>query len=148
LRGGTTKQSKLMKTKTYILTFFIFLSGVVFGQEVFLGNEKDSTFIKFTEKLYSLERLYLDIKPIEPTNTIQIIDKSGMIDKYKLKYIHRIGNAPSFEEFIKIENDVMSLNSSYSCTKYGTDYIVIHMARPTGSMNDVKYYYEIIRKEE
>ncbi len=142
-----------MKTKTYILTFFIFFSGVVFGQKEFYGGDLDGDFLEFIEKVYSLECLYLDIKPIKSTDTISLTDKNGMVDKYKLKYVSRWGNAPSFEEFyeqfIGIDRSAIKpINTSYTCLKYGTDYIVIKIARTTSTPHSSTYYYEIIRKEE
>lgn len=136
-----------MKFKTYIFIFFILLSELGFGQVIFTGTVSDSSFIKFKRKVYLLERLLLNIEPIEPNNTISLTATEGIAEEYKLKYVERIGNPPSFEEGLKTGN-IVFINSSYSCTKFGTDFIIIHMARPTGMINDIKYYYEIVRKEE
>lgn len=124
-----------MKTKTYILTFFIFLSGVVLGQKEFYDDNLDDDFLEFREKVL-VEKLRLDIEPIKPTDTIQLIDTNiRVIENYKLKYVHIVPD-------ILLHKGLMDMDRY---TKFGTDFIVINL---TGYPTRPIYYYEIIRKED
>lgn len=137
-----------MKIKTFAFLFFILLTESVIGQVKPWEPVTDPAFIKFRESVSKLERLPLNIEPIKPTDTISLVDINGIAEKYKLRYVEARGNPPSFEEHLKIDNRLLFIDSSYSCTKLGTDFILIQMAKPTGMINDITYYYEIIKKEK
>lgn len=158
-----------MKTKISTFLFFILFSGFVFGQ----GNKmvdpleikridslvqsiendeslkRDAPPKKFLKKVHSLKSVNLNIKPIKPTDTISIENENGVIEKYKLKYIDRTGNAPSFKEIELREplrySGKTHYDVSYFCKKRGTDFIVITMDRLTGMPNYIHYYYKIIK---
>jgi hypothetical protein len=131
-----------VKIRPYLILLSILFSGALFGQEVFFGEKTDSTFVKYQEKVHLLDRLILAVEPIRPTDTISLTNAKGKVEKYKLKYIDRKGNPPSFEDFLKTGSKIMFSDSSYSCIKFGSDFIVIQMSRNTGMINDIKYYYE------
>ncbi|MDR2205479.1 MAG: hypothetical protein LBE36_04915 [Flavobacteriaceae bacterium] len=121
--------------KNLIILISIVISNFVFGQKhrVVSGESPDSLFIKYSEKVFSMERTRMREK-IYPADidTIMVEDK-----KYKLKFVEMIGdNPPTFEDFYGL---------SYSCYKYGTDYIVILLSRNTGMQRDTRYFYEIIK---
>lgn len=95
----------------------------------------DSSQIEFAQKVYSLERTYLK-ENINPIETINIDSK-----KYSLKFVEKIGLAPTYEE-----SQQFASNITYSCTKYGNDYIIIRLSRNTGMPNQTNYYYEILKE--
>lgn len=97
----------------------------------------DSLQIKFSQKIYSLEKTYLQ-KNINPTDTINIDSK-----KYSLKFVEKIGLAPTYEE-----SQQFASNITYSCIKYGNDHIIIKLSRNTGIPNQTNYLYEILRKDK
>lgn len=126
-----------MKTKLFISTSFILFSIFSFGQESdFQQNPTDSSLIKFTEKIYSLERTVIKEK-IPPSDTISI-EKN----QFKLKYIEKIGYAPTYEE-----TEEFNANITYSCKKFGENYVVINLSRNTGMVNRTRFFYETIRKK-
>lgn len=128
-----------MKTKLFILAPFILFSVLSFGQESgFQQNPTDSSLIKFTEKIYSLERTALK-KKIYPSDTVNIENK-----QFKLKYIEKIGYAPTYEEIEKFNSNI-----TYSCEKFGDNYVVINLSRNTGMVNRTRFFYEkTIRKND
>ena len=124
-----------MKAFTIVL---ILISNSIFGQEIIIGSPVDSTFKNFSNTVFSLKRSELKIR-IKPLNILELQDeRADSIIKFELKYIHTIGNPPSFDE---IENYLITNRSNYWCAFFGTEYLVIGLSRNTGSMNDVKYYY-------
>jgi hypothetical protein len=121
-----------------IAILLLLISSSAFGQEFIFGSSVDSTFKNFSNTVFSLKRTELCIR-IKPLNIVELQDeRSDSIIKFELKYIHTIGNPPSFDE---IENDLITNRSNYWCAFFGTEYLVIGLYRNTGSMNDVKYYY-------
>ena len=96
----------------------------------------DSLQIEFAQKVYSLEKTYLRVK-INPTDTINIDSK-----KYSLKFVEKIGSAPTYGEFQQFASNI-----TYSCTKYGNDYIIIRLFRNTGMPNQTNYFYEMLKKD-
>ena len=97
----------------------------------------DSLQIKFAHKIYSLEKTYLQ-KKVKPTDTINIDSK-----KYSLKFVEKIGLAPTYEE-----SQQFASNITYSCIKYGNDHIIIKLSRNTGIPNETNYFYEILREDK
>jgi len=97
----------------------------------------DSLQIKFAHKIYSLEKTYLQ-KKVKPTDTINIDSK-----KYSLKFVEKIGLAPTYEEFQQFASNI-----TYSCIKYGNDHIIIKLSRNTGIPNETNYFYEILREDK
>lgn len=95
----------------------------------------DSLQIKFAQEVYTLEKNNLGEK-VNPTDTI-IIDRK----KYLLKFVEKIGWAPTYEESL-----MFASNITYSCTKYGNDYIVIGLSRNTAMSNVTNYFYEVINE--
>lgn len=104
-----------------------------FGPNIPLDNLQ----IKFTHKIYSLEKTYLQ-KKVKPTDTINIDSK-----KYSLKFVEKIGLAPVYEESQQFESNI-----TYSCIKYGNDHIIIKLSRNTGIPNQTNYFYEILREDK
>jgi|SRR5690554_195163 len=97
----------------------------------------DSLQIKFAHKIYSLEKTYLP-KKVKPTDTINIDSK-----KYSLKFVEKIGLAPTYEEFQQFASNI-----TYSCIKYGNDHVIIKLSRNTGIPNETNYFYEILREDK
>lgn len=96
----------------------------------------DSLQIKFAQQIYSLEKTYLR-ETINPTDTISIGHK-----KYLLKFVERIGMAPTYNEYLQFASNI-----TYSCTQYGNDYIVIAFSRNTGIPNKTTYFYEVLKED-
>lgn len=101
----------------------------------FKQNPVDSSMIKFAQKVYSLERKYMKGK-IYPADTINIENK-----QYILKFVEKTGNAPTYEETLRFASNI-----TYSCVKYGNDYVIIGLSRNTAIPHEKRYYYEIISK--
>lgn len=96
----------------------------------------DSLQIKFAQRIYSLEKTYLQ-KNINPTDTINIDTK-----KYSLKFVEKIGLAPTYEE-----SQQFASNITYSCIKYGNDHIIIKLSRNTAMGNETNYFYEMLKED-
>ena len=119
----------------------LLMSHSIFGQEIITGSSVDSTFKSFSNTVFSLDRKRLGVQ-IKPTNIVELKDEhANSIIKFELKYIHTIGDPPSFDE---VENNSITNESTYWCALFGTEYLVIGLFNNTGSMNDVKYYYQIM----
>lgn len=132
--------------KTIVKGFTIALlliSSSAFGQGFVLGSSVDSTFEKFSKRVFSLDRTVLGVH-LEPASIVEVKSQAGdSTIKFELKYVHTVGNPPSFDE---IARDMIGNESNYWCALFGTEYLVIGLFRNTGTMNDVKYYYQIINK--
>lgn len=102
-----------------------------FGPNIPLNSQQ----IKFAQEVYTLEKTYLREK-VNPTDTINIERK-----KYLLKFVEKIGWAPTYEESLKFASNI-----TYFCTKYGNDYIVIGLSRNTAMSNVTNYFCELIKE--
>jgi len=147
-----------MKFKNYAFLLLLSVSGLSFGQTYIylplVSKDVPDDFIVFITELYSSKELELNIEPIKPTDTVQVLD-----EKYVLKYIEIDSIELRFEDLqTDSEGKIIVSNPkgvSYSSYSYGTDFFVIDLYRQPKVVKydfytvhiGTTYYYEIIKKQ-
>jgi len=135
----------------------------VSGQNLIFPN--DTIFQDYEKEVFSLKRSYINLDSIfliknEP-DTLEIID--SIYCRYHLKNIKQEGPSIQNHSKIGIEGSLcdflinlgfdkpkierLSQKGSYRIAKFGNEFIVVFYSLPTGVMNNINYYFELIKEE-
>ena len=151
----------ILKTGLFILLFNY--CNFVSGQNLMVFPN-DTIFQDYEKEIYSLKRSYINPDSIfiknEP-DTLEIVD--SIYCRYHLKYLTQEGPSIQNHSKIGIEGNLcdfliglgfdkpkierLSQKGSYRIAKFGNEFIVVFYSLPTGLMNNINYYFELIKEE-
>jgi len=152
----------ILKKGLLILLFNYY--NFVSGQDLMVFPN-DTIFQDYEKEVFSLKRSYINLDSIffikNKPDTLEIVD--SIYCRYYLKYITQQGpiiqnhsaigiegNLCSFLidfEFYKPKIQSVSLGGSYHIAKFGNKFIVVFYSLPTGLVNSINYYFELIKEE-